>query len=80
MKLEDLAKLKQVKNPSFIEVLKDALTEMIASDADEVDYICGEFMGGEISISFKDKSKSVRDGIEIDGVNGIGYVLCFEDK
>ena len=71
--------LKQVPKPEFIEVVKDGFKSMEEADCDGFEYVVGKVKGGSVKIVFEPDSSEVTETLTIDGVDGFGYCLLFEE-
>ena len=74
-----MSELKQVSNPGFLEVVKDGFKSMDEAGCDGFEYVVGKVKGGTVKIVFEPDDTNVVDLLEVDGVDGFGYCLLFED-
>ena len=68
--------LKFMDRPSFKEVVREGFNQ--AREGEGFEYIVGEVKKGKLKIVFE--PDYTHDLIVIDGVNGFGYTLVYEDK
>lgn len=72
----DIKTLGFVDSQTFQTVVEDGFNQ--TDDGDGFEYIVGEFKGGEIKIVYEPAGDHCSN--VFDGVNGMNYVLCFEDE
>lgn len=70
--------LKQAGNVTLLQVVEDGLQQMKESGTDGFEYVVGEHNGMEIKVVCDRPTSG--ELICIDGVNGFGYTLLFEDN
>ncbi len=76
-----MVELKQANNVDLLTILKDGFNTMEKEGADCFEYIIGEVKGGKLKIVFEPDDMPVcSDTVVIDGVDGFGYTLVYEDE
>ena len=71
-----MSKLKFVSNSaSFEDVVNDGFDQ--TSDGFGFEYIVGKIKGGDLKVVFE--PEGTHESIVIDGVDGFGYILAFEE-
>jgi hypothetical protein len=74
-----MSEIKQTPGIEFINIVKDGFKSMTESDCDGFEYIVGKVKGGSVKIVFEPDDSDVTDSVVIDGVDGYGYCLLFEE-
>lgn len=73
-----MSHLKAAPTITLLDVVNDGLREMEEANADGFEYIIGMYQGAEIKVVLEPTGNSSL--IQIDGVNGFGYTLLFEEE
>ncbi|WP_299001706.1 hypothetical protein [uncultured Shewanella sp.] len=66
-------------NATLEKVVEHGFEIMKENDCEGFEYVVGNVKEGQLKVTFK-PDKSVYDVVNIDGVNGFGYTLAFEDS
>ena len=74
-----MSEIKQVPKPEFVDVVKDGFRSMEEAECDGFEYVVGKVRGGSVKIVFEQDNSDVTELITIDGVDGFGYCLLFEE-